>query len=223
MRILIAEDDLTSRLILQRVLGKIGYDVITATDGEVAWKILQEPAAPRLVILDRVMPGMDGLALCRKLRAQQQPEPFYILLLTSKAEPDDIVQGLDAGADDYIAKPYDNAELLARIGVGRRVLKLQAEVAERQKLQGVLEMAGAVCHELNQPLHVVSGYFEMFLEDLNETDPHVETIRTIKTELDKLGELTRKIMRITQYRTKDYLGGRHAIIDIKEASACKFS
>ena len=218
MRILVAEDDITSRLMLQGVLGKFGYLVTSARDGEEAWKILQQPDAPLLVVLDRVMPGMDGLTLCRKLRAQHHPEPFYILLLTSKAEPNDIVQGLDAGADDYIAKPYDTTELLARIGVGRRVLKLQAEVAMRQKLQGVLEMAGAICHELNQPLYVVSGYSEMLLQDLDENDPHAETIRTIKTEIDRIGEITRKIMHITQYRTKDYLGGQ-AIVDIQESSA----
>ena len=218
MRILVAEDDITSRLMLQGVLGKFGYLVTSARDGEEAWEILQQPDAPLLVVLDRIMAGMDGLTLCRKLRAQHHPEPFYILLLTSKAEPNDIVQGLDAGADDYIAKPYDTTELLARIGVGRRVLKLQAEVAMRQKLQGVLEMAGAICHELNQPLYVVSGYSEMLLQDMDENDPHAETIRTIKTEIDRIGEITRKIMHITQYRTKDYLRGQ-AIVDIQESSA----
>lgn len=219
MKILIAEDDLTSRLMLQGVLGKFGYEVVSAKDGEEAWKILQQPDAPRLVVLDRIMPGMDGLTLCRNLRAQHHPEPFYILLLTSKSEPNDIVQKLEAGADDYIAKPYDNPELLARIGVGRRVLKLQAEVALRQKLQGVIEMAGAVCHELNQPLYIVSGCSEMLLEDMDENDPRDEMIRTIKKEVDRIGELTRKIMHITQYRTKGYLGGRQTIVDIKEASA----
>ena len=98
MRILIAEDDLTSRLMLQAVLGKFGYDVTIAKDGEEAWKILQHPDAPKLIVLDRIMPGMDGLTLCRNLRAQHHPEPFYILLLTSKAESNDIVQGLEAGA-----------------------------------------------------------------------------------------------------------------------------
>jgi len=80
-------------------------------------------------------------------------------------------------------------------------------------------MAGAICHELNQPLYVVSGYSEMLLQDMDENDPHAETIRTIKTEVDRIGEITRKIMHITQYRTKDYLGGRQAIVDIQESSA----
>jgi CheY-like chemotaxis protein len=218
MKILIAEDDLTSRIMLQGVLSKWGYEVTSASDAEEAWDVFQQADAPRLVILDWMMPGMDGLTLCRKLRAQDRAAPLYILLLTSKGEQNDIVRGLEAGADDYVAKPYDNEELRARIGVGQRVLELLAEVARRQKLQGVLEMAGAVCHELNQPLHVVSGYSEMLLMDLDESDPQAETLRIIKEQVDRIGALTRKIMSITQYRAKDYLGGRHAIVDIEQAS-----
>lgn len=218
MKVLIAEDDLTSRVMLQAVLTKWGYEVTSAEDGEEAWNILQQPSAPRLVILDWMMPGMDGVSLCRKLRAQDRPDPTYILLLTSRGEPGDIVRGLEAGADDYVAKPYDNEELRARIGVGQRVLQLLSEVGRRQKLQGVVELAGAVCHELNQPIHVAAGYCELLLLDLDENDPKTETLRLIKSEVDRIGELTRKIMRITQYQTKDYLGGRHAIVDIEKAS-----
>ncbi|GLI35645.1 response regulator [Desulforhabdus amnigena] len=219
MKIFIAEDDLTSRLMLQAVLSKCGYEVTSVADGEEAWTVLQQLDAPRLILLDWMMPGMDGLTLCRKLRAQGRDDPLYILLLTSRGEQHNIVQGLEAGADDYIAKPYDNGELLARIGVGRRILELLAEVARRQKLQGVLEMAGAVCHELNQPLQAVSGYSELLLLDSDENDPHAAVLRAIHAEVQKIGELTRKIMNITQYRTKDYLGGRHTIVDIEGASS----
>ena len=219
MRVFIAEDDLTSRMMLQAVLSKWGYDVTSASDGEEAWNVLQRTDAPPLVVLDWMMPGMDGLTLCRKLRSREPADSLYILLLTSRGNPNDIVLGLEAGADDYVAKPYDNEELRARISAGQRVLELSCEVARRQKLQGVMEMAGAVCHELNQPLHVVAGYSEMLLIDLDESNPQAETLRIIKAQVDRIGELTRKIMRITQYRTKDYLGGRHAIVDIEEASS----
>jgi CheY-like chemotaxis protein len=218
MRVLLAEDDLTSRIMLQSVLSKWGYEVTSVSDGEEAWNVLQGTNAPPLVVLDWMMPGIDGLTLCRKLRAQDRADPLYILLLTSKGEPDDIVRGLEAGADDYVAKPCDNEELRARIGAGERVLQLLAEVARRQKLQGVLEMAGAVCHELNQPLHIVAGYSELLVADLDDNDPRAETLRVIKAQVDRIGELTRRIMCITNYRTKGYLGGCRAIVDIREAS-----
>lgn len=219
MKVLIAEDDLTSRIMLQTVLNKWGYEVTGVSDGEEAWNFLQTTDAPQLLVLDWIMPRIDGFTLCRRLRAKDGTEPLYILLVTSKGEPNDIVRGLEAGADDYVTKPYDLEELRARIGAGQRVLELLHEVARHQKLQGVLEMAGAVCHELNQPLHIVSGYSEMLLIDLDSNDPQAEILRVIKSQVDRIAELTRRIMRITKYRTKDYLGGRHAIVDIEKASS----
>lgn len=128
MRILIAEDDQTCRAMLAAVLKKWGYDVLTANDGSAAWEILQQPDPPRLIILDWVMPELDGLELCRRIRAQEGSDPPYVILLTAKGETNDIVEALDAGANDYVTKPYDNAELRARVGVGRRMLELQADL-----------------------------------------------------------------------------------------------
>jgi CheY-like chemotaxis protein len=204
---------------LRTVLTRWGYEVNSVPDGEEAWNVLQLADAPQLLILDWIMPRIDGFTLCGRLRAKDRNEPLYIILVTSKGEPNDIVRGLEAGADDYVTKPYDLEELRARIGAGRRVLELLHEVARHQKLQGVLEMAGAVCHELNQPLHVVSGYSEMLLADFDSDEPQAEILRIIKSQVDRIGELTRRIMRITKYSTKDYLGGRHAIVDIDEASS----
>lgn len=216
MRILIAEDDVTSRVMLQAVLTKWGYDVIAANDGEQAWNVLQEPNAPCLAVLDWEMPGMEGVELCRRLRAQERKDPLYLILLTSRSESEDLVQGLEAGADDYIAKPYDNAELKARVNVGCRMLLLQNEMREREKLQGVLEMAGAVCHELNQPLQVVSGFSEMLLLEMSEDDRNYEELKTIKQGVERIGELTARIMKITRYQSKPYLKGR--IVDINQSS-----
>ena len=95
-----------------------------------AWEVLQKPDAPRLVLLDWNMPGMDGLEVCRRLRSKETTNPPYVILLTGRTEKGDIVQGLEAGANDYISKPYDNEELLARIRVGPRMLELQASLLE---------------------------------------------------------------------------------------------
>ena len=216
MKILIAEDDVTARIMLQAILIKWGYAVISASDGEEAYTLFQQIDAPQLAVLDWEMPGMDGATLCRRLREQERSDPLYLILLTSRGEREDIVQGLEAGADDYIAKPYDNEELHARVNVGNRMIKLQNESREREKLQGVLEMAGAVCHELNQPLQSVSGFSEMLLMDLETSDKNYETLKTITSGIDRIGELTRKIMKITRYQSKPYLKSK--IVDIEQAS-----
>jgi phosphoserine phosphatase RsbU/P len=209
MKILIAEDDFTSRTILQAVLTKWGHDVSSTGDGEEAFAAFQKNDAPQLAFLTWEMPGLDGAALCRKLRDQERRKnSLYLILLISRGESGDIVQGLEAGADDYIAKPFDYAELQARVNVGHRIITLQREMREREKLQGVLEMARAVCHELNQPLQGVSGLSELLLMDMEALDPHYYTLTNIKAGIGRIGDLTRKIMRITRYHSKPYLNRR---------------
>ncbi len=130
MKILVAEDDLTSCTILAAILGKWGYEPIAVNNGTDAWEIMQKSDAPSLAILDWEMPGMDGLAVCRKIRERPVSNPPYIIILTARGEKTDIVKGLDAGANDYISKPYDNEELQARIRVGQRMMELQTELLD---------------------------------------------------------------------------------------------
>jgi diguanylate cyclase (GGDEF)-like protein len=130
MKILIAEDDLTSRSILTAILKKWGFDPVVTEDGGKAWEVLQQPDAPRLILLDWNMPAMDGVEICRRLREIVSSNPPYVILLTARDEKGDIVQGLEAGANDYVAKPYDSRELQARIGVGQRMLEMQANLLE---------------------------------------------------------------------------------------------
>lgn len=132
MRVLIAEDDPTSRLLLAKVLEKWGYEVTVTTDGAEAWDVLRSDDSPRLVILDWMMPGMDGIEVCRRVRAMDTRQPPYIILLTALGEKDHVVKGLEAGADDFVGKPYDPAELHARVEVGRRLVELNAELVEAQ-------------------------------------------------------------------------------------------
>lgn len=133
MRILIAEDDAVSRRLLETTLTKWGYEVITTTDGLRAFDVLSQPDAPSLAVLDWMMPGMDGAEVCRRARSLGADRLLYIILLTAKGRKEDIVQGLTAGADDYVIKPFDRSELKARINVGERILRLQAELAARVK------------------------------------------------------------------------------------------
>ena len=133
MKILIAEDDFTSRMMLDGVLNKWGFTTIVTTNGQEAWEVMQRPDAPSIAILDWQMPVMNGLEICRKLRRIDQPTPPYLILLTARGDKKDIVKGLDAGANDYIPKPYDNEELQARIRVGQRMVRLQRELVKLNK------------------------------------------------------------------------------------------
>lgn len=144
MKVLVAEDDVTSRSILQAVMGKWGYDVVTAHDGRMAWELLRQPDAPRIALLDWMMPEMDGVEVCRRVRALETDEPPYLIILTARGEKSDIVAGLKAGADDYISKPYNNEELQARLGVGMRVLALQASLHRALESAELLALTDAL-------------------------------------------------------------------------------
>jgi phosphoserine phosphatase RsbU/P len=141
MRVLIAEDDALSRRVLEDTITKAGYELVVTTDGREAWEALQREDAPPLAILDWMMPGMDGVQICRKVRESAAPVPTYLILVTTRERKEDIVAGLDAGANDYVTKPFDRAELLARVGVGVRVVELQQSLAAR-----ISELQNALAH-----------------------------------------------------------------------------
>ncbi len=125
MRVLIAEDEPVSRHLLKKLLVQWGYDVEVASDGDEAWWTLEKDNAPKLAILDWMMPGMDGANICRELRKRAGTPYIYVLMLTAKAQKGDIVEGLEAGADDYVTKPFDAEELRVRLRAGRRIVDLQ--------------------------------------------------------------------------------------------------
>jgi phosphoserine phosphatase RsbU/P len=149
MRVLIAEDNLTARHALEIHLGQWGYEVVSTSDGVEAWDVFQSPPAPRLAILDWMMPQMDGLEVCRRVRSLATAEPPYIILLTARGHPEDIVAGLESGADDYLTKPVDRGELRARLQAGRRVVELQASLAARvRELEAALGRVKRLQHLL---------------------------------------------------------------------------
>jgi phosphoserine phosphatase RsbU/P len=130
-RILIAEDHYVSRHLLERNLSNWGFEVQTAEDGEAAVRILESPEAPPLAIVDWMMPKMDGLEVCRRIREIKDRPYIYLVLLTAKSHKEEIATGLEAGADDYVIKPFDPDELRARLKVGQRVVELERQLARR--------------------------------------------------------------------------------------------
>jgi len=163
VKILIADDDVVSRLVLTGVLQKFGHEVVATVDGTEAWEVMQRPEAPQMAVLDWVMPGLTGVDVCRRIRNLQSDQPPYLIILTSMGEKANIVAGLEAGADDYLAKPFDPGELHARVDAGRRMLELRAKLIEARdalaheamhdSLTGVLNrraFAEILCRELSR-------------------------------------------------------------------------
>jgi sigma-B regulation protein RsbU (phosphoserine phosphatase) len=140
MKILIAEDDPVSSRILATMLAKWGHEVVSTQNGAEAWQKLQQPDSPVMMILDWMMPEMDGLEVCRHVRQLPRRISPYIILLTANQGVDPLVMGMEAGADDYLTKPYNRDELRVRLNVGVRIIELQTRLAERvQELEVALD------------------------------------------------------------------------------------
>ena len=195
MKILIAEDDPTSRITLKTILHKWGHEILVAEDGNQAWEILRADN-PKLAIFDRMMPGIEGAELCRRIRKKANGNYIYIILLTAKVENEDIVTGLDAGADDYITKPFDREVLRSRVAVGTRIVQyetLQAEkniqlqrygsemekqVEERSKqlvhaerMATVGLLSAGIAHEINNPATFIAGNIQTLGKFYEDVEP----------------------------------------------------
>jgi sigma-B regulation protein RsbU (phosphoserine phosphatase) len=160
-KVLVAEDNVVSRRMVENLIPKWGYNVIPSADGQEAWEKWSADVSIQLAVLDWMMPGLDGLDVCRMIRqAEQPPRRTYIIILTGRGRREDIVQGLQAGANDYITKPFDNEEFRSRLDIGRRIVELQSALSERvmeleralteiKTLQGLLPIC-MHCHKIRE-------------------------------------------------------------------------
>ena len=159
MRVLIVEDEEISRRLTADGIGGWGYDAESVADGEAAWQILREPDAPQLLVIDWLMPKMNGIELCRKLRGLDDSRFFYIIMLTCKQDGESLLTGLTAGADDFLSKPYNPDELRARLTTGERIIGLENKLSERIKL---LEKTLAERNQARDLLHDSEKYRNLF-------------------------------------------------------------
>ena len=223
MKILIGDDSLTHRVMLEAIVKQWGFEVVLAEDGQQAWDILSGPDAPRLVLLDWEMPGLDGLEVCRRVREREDQDPPYILLLTARRETADIVTGLDAGANDYISKPFENTELHARLRVGARMLDLQRELisarealeyqAHHDALTGLLNR-GAVMQEMAREMERVKrdgqalqiGLIDVdHFKQINDTHGHPAGDAVLQEMARRIEAILRPYDRVGRYGGEEFL------------------
>lgn len=144
MKILVAEDEYTTRMMVQVCLENWGYSVESVADGKAAWHILSGKKPPEIAILDWEMPEINGMELCRKIKSMDRNTPIHVIMLTARDSKTDITQGFDAGADDYITKPFNDDELRARIRVAERIVTIQSSLdSSLQELKEALDLVEA--------------------------------------------------------------------------------
>jgi len=191
MKILIVEDEPVSQKLLEKIVQSEGYDAIPANDGKSAWEIVKKEKI-EMVITDWMMPEMDGLKLCRKIRQVDLPRYVYIILLTAKDQVEDAVAALDAGADDYIRKPFNPDELKARILAGKRIIELEdsqkkanAQLLQSEKMVSIGQLAAGVAHEINNPTGFVSSNLKTLTDYQNDINNLIKHYRKLVTNLKK--------------------------------------
>ncbi len=189
-----------SRLRLKGLLEKWGYEVVVCVDGKKAWGKLHEKESPRLLILDWLMPEMEGVELCRKLRKNRNKPYEFILLLTTKKEKSDIIEAMEAGADDFLSKPFSPDELKVRVAAGKRILELNDKLVNSKRSEAMLEMAVNVAHEVNNPLSVIKMNAEMLMNNTNKTDPDYESLNKIKENTKRIAEFVKNIRNIRSHK-----------------------
>jgi two-component system, cell cycle response regulator len=178
-RVLVAEDDPISLRLMQVMLGKWGYEAVLAHDGAEAWEALQADDAPRLAILDWMMPRKDGLAVCRELRSRTDRPYVYVLLLTAKTQEQDLIEGLGAGADDYLTKPFSGEELRARLFAGERIVAVQQQLLSAREALREQAIRDALTGLFNR------RYLEEALErELRRAEHGAEPLSVLMLDID---------------------------------------
>ena len=184
MKILLAEDQIISRVVLEEWVTSWGFEAISAGNGALAWDLLQETEQPpRLAIVDWLMPELDGISLCRRIKEDRRLPFIYIIMLTSKHAKEDLITGLEAGADDFVSKPVEPEELHSRIKVGQRILGYQRRLEELDAQKS--RFLGMAAHDLRNPLTSLIGFSQVLLDN---PDLEAERRKEFLTIIQRTGE-----------------------------------
>lgn len=213
MRVLFADDDVIARTLLAAVLEDLGHEVTETQDGESAWRAFQNEPTP-LVILDINMPGLDGLEVCRRIRAHEAGREAFVLIVTARDGRDDLANVLEAGADDYVTKPSSPENLRARLEIANRRIAqdtvrrtAEAELARSRWLAGIGETTIALEHEINNPLSALLGHAELLMMDRTLGETHLEQLRIIQEQAARIAQVVRRLAKLKNPQSVEYLAG----------------
>ena len=209
--ILVVDDDKKLTLLVRGFLGKEKYKVSEAYSGRMALDAIKE-AKPDLIILDIMMPEMDGIEACKRIKADKDTKMIPVIMLTSMSNVRDKVQGLNAGANDYITKPFNPEELIARVKAQLRIKFLENELLRKEEVEAVVKMGIATAHEINNPLTVIIGNLELLLikkENLSEEDS--TNLNSILESAMRIKEIVSKMINITRVVETEYAQGKKMI------------
>ena len=214
---LLVVDDSTPNLdLISEIIEGSGYQVLRAKCGLKAVFVAKQLTL-NLILMDIDMPKMSGLEACRILKQSRNTRHIPIIFVTGMTDNDTLREAFESGGTDYVRKPVNSVELLSRIKSVLDNEKLKKQLIEKEKLEGVLDMAGAVCHEINQPLQAMQLYLDILATGTIKEKDFPKEIEKLRQQLERIAEIFRKIMHISKYECTDYVDGIK-IIDIDKAS-----
>ncbi len=219
--ILVADDSISNRNMLQILLEKNGYETTCLENGLDA---IEKTASinPDLILLDIMMPGADGYEVCRELKKSRKTKTIPIIFITAKTETESIVAGFAAGASDYVRKPFNSTELLARVKTHLDLTRSfhdlresQERILKLEQLNTILAMAGTANHDINQPLTVITGNLYLLEESIDKqklSSPQIKYIQEIKKSINRIKEILEQYSRAVDLRYKEYAGGSKIVV-----------
>lgn len=204
-RILVVEDEKYTRLIIEKLLKKNNYEVYTATNGKDALDIIEE-IKPKLIIADWNMPVLNGIDLCKTVKRNDKLKSIYFILFTAKISLEDRVEGLDSGADDFMIKPTENEELLARVRTGIRIVNFQHDLTKIEHDKAIVEMACTIGHQMSNPLNSLIFSLKSLQDKLNSKEAKRlnEEMNLVKLSIEKIQILTNELIKLEKPEMTDY-------------------
>jgi CheY-like chemotaxis protein len=215
--ILLVEDDPVQVKLVQTMLQDAGYATHCAQDGRDCLKLVAD-LLPDIILMDVVMPHLNGIETCRHLKSDERFRRIPVIFVTGYTDEETLQAAFEAGGKDYVRKPVSRVELLARVRTSLSENRILLKLAREEKLKTALELAGGICHELNQPLQYVLGAVQLIMMDFSDDDVLYPQLDAIRARIEQMGEITRNLSAITRFRTRKYVGDQD-ILDIDQSTA----